>query len=74
MRRYRGGRQVRVCLFAFPRKFLLRFMSEGWNDFGYILDGSSMMFSEVQSLMAMFSRQHVINGGQVTDAQHGSDA
>jgi hypothetical protein len=22
----------------------------GWNDFGYILDGSSMMFCDVQSL------------------------
>lgn len=55
MRRYRGGRQVRVCLFALPRKSLLRFIFDGWNEFGYILDGSSMIFSDVQSLDAKFN-------------------
>ena len=50
MRRYRGGRLVREYRFAFRRKSLLRSMSAGWNELGYMFDGSSMMFSDVQSL------------------------
>jgi hypothetical protein len=50
MRKYRGLHQVRVCPFAVPRMSLVRPISMGWNDFGYILDGSSMMFCDVQSL------------------------
>ena len=74
MRRYRGGREVRVYLFALPRKSLLRFISDGWNEFGYILDESSIMFSDVQSLIAKFNGLYKISGRGVTDVRHGSDA
>ena len=60
MRKYRGLHQVRVRPFAFPRKSLVRPITMGWNDFGYIFDGSSIMFRDVQSLMNKIKNLDII--------------
>lgn len=75
MRRYREGRLIREYAFAFRRKSLLRPKATGWNELGYMFVGSSMMFSDVQSLMC-YKYERRGNGdtrderNERTDVQH----
>ena len=70
MRRYRVGRRVREYPFASRRKSLLFLGSAGWKELGYIPDGSSMMFSYVQSLTWVGSSVRCIYKEQHTDERH----
>jgi hypothetical protein len=45
-------------------------MSIGWNDRGYILDGSSMMFSDVQSLKDEINNLDAVDMVIDTDVPH----